>query len=197
MIANSRTVLGAQGRLATLRPGNPRYQKVIKVTIHHFVQHDLDALFIAANVPRRSAFNRVERKTAPLSRELSGLILPHDHYGSHLDKKGNTVDPQLQKKNFDFAGKALADVWSRLVLVGHPTAAEYIEPSASEPSEENVISKGQKWWETYVRPSQYFTQIVKCDNEKCCEKKRSSYFNVIKNRFLPPPLPIAQTSEGL
>ena len=28
---------------------NPRYQKVIKVAIHHFVQHDLDALFIAAN----------------------------------------------------------------------------------------------------------------------------------------------------
>ena len=47
---------------------------------------------------------------APLGRELSGLIRPHDHYGSHLDKTGNTVDPQLEKKNFDFAGKALADV---------------------------------------------------------------------------------------
>ena len=82
--------------------------------------------------------NRVERKMAPLSRELSGLILPHDHYGSHLDKKGNTADPQLEKKNFDFAGKTLADVWSQLVLDGHPTVAEYIEPSASELSEENV-----------------------------------------------------------
>ena len=77
---------------------NPRYQKVIKVAIHHFVQDDLDALFIAANAPGRSAFNRVERKMAPLSRELSGLILPHDHYGSRLDKKGNIVDPQLEKK---------------------------------------------------------------------------------------------------
>jgi len=117
---------------------NPRYQKVIKVAIHHFLQHDLDALFIVANAPGRSAFNRVERKMAPLSRELSGLILPHDHYGSHLDKKGNTADPQLEKKNFDFAGKTLADVWSQLVLDGHPTVAEYIEPSASELSEENV-----------------------------------------------------------
>jgi len=103
---------------------NPRYQKVIRVAIHHFVQHDLDALFIAANAPGHSAFNRVERKMALLSRELSGLILPHDHYGSHLDKKGNTVDPQLEKKNFTFAGKALADVWSRLLLDGHPTVAE-------------------------------------------------------------------------
>jgi len=84
-----------------------------------------------------------------------------------------------------------------LVLDGHPTAAEYIEPSASELSEENVISKDQKWWETHVRSSQHFTQIVKCDNEKCSKKTRRSYFNLIKNRFLPPPLPIAQTSEGL
>ncbi len=48
---------------------NPRYQKVIKVGIHHFVKHDLDALFIATNAPGRSAFNRVERKMAPLSKE--------------------------------------------------------------------------------------------------------------------------------
>ena len=39
---------------------NPHYQTLIKVAIHHFVQHDLDALFIAANAPGRSAFNRVE-----------------------------------------------------------------------------------------------------------------------------------------
>ena len=70
---------------------NPRYQKVIKVAIHRFVQHDLDALFIAANAFGRSAFNRVERKMAPLSRELSGLILPHDRYGSHLDKIFNLI----------------------------------------------------------------------------------------------------------
>ena len=77
---------------------NPRYQKVIKVASHHFVQHDLDALFIAANVLASSASNRVERKMASLSRELSGLILQHDHYGSHYDKIGNTVDLQLGKR---------------------------------------------------------------------------------------------------
>lgn len=30
---------------------NPRYQKVIDVAIHHFVQHDLDTLFVAKNAP--------------------------------------------------------------------------------------------------------------------------------------------------
>ena len=34
---------------------NPRYQKVISVAIHHFLQYDFDALFIATNAPERSA----------------------------------------------------------------------------------------------------------------------------------------------
>lgn len=40
------------------------------------------------NAPGRSAFNRAERRMAPLSRELAGLILPHDRYGTHLDSQG-------------------------------------------------------------------------------------------------------------
>ena len=64
---------------------NPRYQKVIETAVHHFVQNNLDAYFIATNAPGRSAFNRVERRMAPLSKELSGLILPHDNYGSHSE----------------------------------------------------------------------------------------------------------------
>jgi hypothetical protein len=64
---------------------NPRYQKTIEVGVHHSLQNDLNALFIATNSPERSAFNRVERKMAPLSRELSDLIIPHDNFGSSLD----------------------------------------------------------------------------------------------------------------
>ncbi|GBN47502.1 hypothetical protein AVEN_105901-1 [Araneus ventricosus] len=63
---------------------NPRYQKTIQVGVHHFLQNNLDALLIAANAPGRSASNRVERRMAPLSKELSGLILPQKQYGSHL-----------------------------------------------------------------------------------------------------------------
>uniref|UniRef100_A0A182W7W0 Uncharacterized protein n=1 Tax=Anopheles minimus TaxID=112268 RepID=A0A182W7W0_9DIPT len=66
---------------------NPRFRKVIDVAIHNFRKYKLDALFVATNAPGRSAFNRVERRMAPLSRELVGLVLPHDHYGSHLDDK--------------------------------------------------------------------------------------------------------------
>lgn len=77
---------------------NPRYEKVIKVAIHHFSQFNLDALFVATNASGRSAFNRVERRMAPLSRELSGVILPHEHFGSHLNSQQETLDENLEKK---------------------------------------------------------------------------------------------------
>jgi hypothetical protein len=71
---------------------NPRYQKKIEVGVHHYLQNDLNLLFIATNAPERSAVNRFERKMAPLSRELSGLIIPHDNFGSPLDDQRITID---------------------------------------------------------------------------------------------------------
>ena len=63
---------------------NPRYQKTISSAIKYFEEHDLDALFVATNAPGRSAFNCTKRRMAPLSREMSGLILPHEYFSSHL-----------------------------------------------------------------------------------------------------------------
>jgi hypothetical protein len=40
-------------------------------------------------------------------------------------------------------------------------------------------------------------QIVKCRDIECCGKPRSSYFSLIPDRFLPPPIPITQTMDGL
>lgn len=51
---------------------NPRYPRVIASAIGHFKKYDLDAIYVATNAPGRSAFNRVERRMAPLSKELSG-----------------------------------------------------------------------------------------------------------------------------
>ncbi|GBP30452.1 hypothetical protein EVAR_20905_1 [Eumeta japonica] len=51
---------------------NPRYRKVIAHAIEHFKKYDLDAIFIETNAPSRSAFNRIERRMASLSRELTG-----------------------------------------------------------------------------------------------------------------------------
>jgi len=80
------------------------------IAIHHFLENELDALILATNAPGHSAFNRVERHMAPLSRELSGLILPHEHFGTHLDADGRTIDEELEKANFSFAGRTLSEV---------------------------------------------------------------------------------------
>jgi len=89
---------------------NPRYSKVIAHAINHFQKFDLDGLFVDTNAPARSAFNRLERRMASLSRELSGLILSHEFYGSHLSESGKTTNAFLEKKNFQKAGEVLAEV---------------------------------------------------------------------------------------
>jgi len=164
--------------------------KVIKVVIHHFLWYDFDALFIVTNAPGRSAFNKVERKMAPLSKELTGLILLHDHYGSHLNERSITIDADLEKKNFKFAGVTLAEIWSKMIVDKFLTIAEYIEPTKSELLKENLLSMDQKWCDVHLQTSQYLTQIVKCMDNMCCLKPRNSYLSVLTGRFLPPPLPI-------
>lgn len=78
---------------------------------------------------------------APLSRELSGLVIPHDHFGSHLNDQGITIDDDLEKENFKFAGQTLAEVWSDLSIDGYTTVSEYIDPSNSEKDESTILSK--------------------------------------------------------
>ena len=51
---------------------------------------------------------------APLSRELCGIIFDYQHYGCHLNSKKETVDLELEKQNFAYAGKALADLWNKM-----------------------------------------------------------------------------------
>lgn len=176
---------------------NPRYQKVIETAIHHFKKQNFDAVFVATNAPGRSSFNRVERRMAPLSRELAGLILQHDHYGSHLDNSGKTTDAELEKKNFEHAGSTLAEVWNSVIVDDHPIVAEYIDPLSSELNDELHLNVAdQNSFSEHVRTSQYFLQIVKCNNLICCTAPRSSYFSIVPSRFLPGPVPLFQTLES-
>ncbi|KAG5889612.1 hypothetical protein JTB14_024033 [Gonioctena quinquepunctata] len=157
---------------------NPRYQK---------------ALFLATNAPGRSAYDRVERRMAPLSRELAGLILPHDHFGSHLDDRGVTINEHLERSNFEFAGNVLAEVWSSMEIDGYHVTAKYIGAGEQDLLDFPDI----KWYSEHVRESQYLLQIVKCSrNTECC-RPRSGLFRLLDNRFLPPPVKVKQTVDDL
>ena len=103
---------------------------------------------------------------ASLSRELAGLILPYDHFGSHLDECGITIDEDLVRSNFEFAGNVLAEVWTSMEIDG---------PDFPD------------WYSEHMRESQYLLQIVKCRITECC-RPRSGLFRFLDNRFIAPPV---------
>ena len=123
-----------------------------------------------------------------LSKELSGAVLKHDKFGSHLDAKGVTVDKDLELKNFEYARHTLAENWSGFVIDGNLVVAEFIEHDAP-------IFK--EWKACHGWQSQCFLQIVKCTDPKCCLSFQSSYLKVVPQRFLPPPLPVVHTLYGI
>jgi hypothetical protein len=87
---------------------------------------------------------------APLSHDLAGLVLPHNHFGDHLDNSGNTKDEDQERKNFAHAGKTLAEVWSDTVIDGHPVVAEYVEDVATT----DIQSKDASWHSVHVHAVQ-------------------------------------------
>lgn len=174
---------------------NPRYAKSIEVAIHNFKFNNLDALFLATNAPGRSAFNLVERRMAPLSRQMTGLVLPYDKWGNHLNSKGETIDDELERKNFRHAGETLAEVWSKLVLDKFEVFSEYVDPTRSSLEKEDLITVSEEWKADHVRTTQYFLQVVKCHNVQCCGQFRSKYATFFPGRFLPAPIPVHYNSQ--
>ena len=77
---------------------NQSYTNTIKCATDHFNEHDFDAHFVATNAPGRSAFNHVKRRMPGFNKKLSGVILPHDHFGTNLDNNNNTVHEELDLK---------------------------------------------------------------------------------------------------
>ena len=157
----------------------------------------MDGIIIVTNAPGLSCFNRVERKMSLLTCPLAGLILHHEHYGSHLDKSGKTICEILEKKNFEQADVTLAENWTPLIMDGYPTVAEYINPELNELSDLDSYTYDQQWFAEHVRTSQYCLQIVKCNNLMCCTAPRSSYFQFVPTRFLADPIPLSQTHGGV
>ena len=58
----------------------------------------------STHAPGQSSFNPMERGMAPLSSKLARIVLPIDHYGTHLNSQGKVINEELAKKNFRFSG---------------------------------------------------------------------------------------------
>lgn len=72
-----------------------------------------------------------------------------------------------------------------------------MDPENSEIEEFSILKKDGKWLDNHVFQSQYLLQIIKCSDEGCCKKRRSSLFKFLPCNGLPFPIPIKQTNEGL
>ena len=79
-----------------------------------------------------------------------------------------------------------------MIIDGHLVLDEFI----SEEADQEVIKKSEEWKSKHVRESQYFLQIVKCKDSKCCSPFRSNYLKVIKDRFLTPPISVTRTKTS-
>ena len=170
---------------------NPRFPKTLDVAIQHSKHYNLDALLISSHAPGMSAYNQVEKRMAPLSKALSGVLLPHEIFGTHLDSSRRTVDSELERRNFMAAGKILAEIWENVVLDNFPIVAEYQENATND-----HFDIDEKWVSVHCRISQYLLQIVRCTEHECCGDFRSTWGTVFPARFLPPPIPVRQIAGG-
>ena len=85
---------------------NPWYTKTIACAIDYFVIQDLNALFLATNASCSRA------KNGKVHKWLSGVALPHNHLGSHLNTKRETTDKQSKiKKFFSYWGDSCGNMF--------------------------------------------------------------------------------------
>ena len=172
---------------------NPKYSSTINCAIKYFCEHNLDAYFVVTNATGRSTFKHVERRMSNLDKELSCVILPHDHFGTHLDHNNKTIDEELELQNVEYAGQILSEFWSKLVINDHSVIAEFVRGEALE----ITITKSEEWKADHVRKSPHLLQIVKCTSKACCSPFQSPYLKIMKDRFLLPPLPVVYSSTGI
>ena len=161
-----------------------------------FLDFDLDLLAVFTHAPGSSAYNPVERCIAPLSKDASGVILPFDTYGSHLNISNVTIDENLKRRNFKAAGEVLASIWLESVIDGHPVIAKFVNVPEKEREVSVPDEVTDQWKIVHIRQSQYMLQFARCREKSCC-KFRTNFYTYFPQRFLPPPIPITNTTDGL
>ena len=107
----------------------PRFPATRQTLAKIFIEHDLDFIYCVCNAPGLSAYHFIERRMAPLSTVLAEVILPHDNFGLHLDSSRNTMDAELEMKNFQKAGELLCKLWNDVQIDNHIVKCTYGSPT--------------------------------------------------------------------
>ena len=95
------------------------FPKILATAVDLFCLLDLVVLLHRENLASLSAFNPVESRIVLLSYDFSGIVLPYDHFGNHLDSFGETIDREMVEKHFQKIAEVLSEVWEKTVIDGH------------------------------------------------------------------------------
>ena len=197
------TPQGSLKRILLLRADNgpdeaPRNPSTQKSMIRVFVKLELAFLFLISLPSGLSPYNPVERRMKYLSSEMTGTILDHEHFGSHLNSNRETVNHELELKNFQHCGEHLSKLFNEMVYDGFPTNARYVDPKEKPETFQDMTGD---WENTHVRRSKYCLQIVMCGNPECCPNRPKHLMSLLRpilpNGFIPPPSKLAtKFNEG-
>lgn len=80
--------------------GNPRYPNTWVAAVDCFWEPNLYVRILYTKAPGYSTYSHVDRRMAPLSKQPSSLILPHDTCGTYLDHNEKTGGRNLERTNF-------------------------------------------------------------------------------------------------
>lgn len=137
---------------------------------------------------------------APLSRALVGLILDYAHFGSHLNSSKKTIDENLERRNFDWAQKKLAEVFSQVTVDGIKVVSEAIAPEKPATKATKfggaLKKKDREFLHKHSQESSLAFQLFKCNDRRCCKKLRSNYKQYFQSGRIPVPVLFKKTSSG-
>ena len=191
------TPQGSLKRILLLRADNgpdeaPRNPTTQKSMIRLFVKLKLAYLFLISLPAGLSPYNPVERRMKYLSSEMTGTILDHEQFGSHLNANRETVNPELELKNFKHCGEHLSKLFNEMVYDGFPSDARYVDP---EEKPEPFQDMTGEWESVHVRRSKYCLQIVMCNDPECCPDRPKHLLSLLRpimpNGFIPAPTKLA------
>ena len=160
----------------------PRFPKSLRAAVFLFKYLGLDVYIHATNAAGLSAFNPCERRMAPLTHALVGLILEAFVFGTHLDGSGNTIDTELEEKNFHAAAEILSEVWSKTFINGFKVDSKAVGQECHYEPEDEL---DQLWVSQHVIQTRYLVMVVKCHIESCCQPFVTNWMEIFPMRFLP------------
>ena len=121
----------------------------------------------------------------PFSKELAGIVLPHDSFGTHLDENGRIIDDVKELQNSRKAGEMLSKIWSKMTIDDYEVSAKWVNPSDDSKAYHDFRDSkiGKNWLEAHIYVSKYCLQIAKCNNKECCQPMQSNVQEFLGGKF--------------